>query len=463
MNEEQARDGMTRRVFLKAGGVTAAAIGGAAAIGSSPWSVAARIASAAPVAKSIQLGVSDGFAWLPGIDGPEFDRPGGSLTEIPWMPGQHGLYVFGFKDETGRTFKQVVKDVKGKIQTSAPILAFDETTDVRIKIANAAFRNRPDLSDSHTIHWHGFRQAIPLFDGVPEVSIAVPQGKTFTYEYKPRDAGTYMYHCHFEDVEHVQMGMQGIVYVRPVQNGHAHGGFTKFAYNDVTGSTGYNREYSFILNDIWTEAHLNDMHIQESIWTDYKADYWTINGRAYPDTVKAGWTPGTLPPTSVLAASDPLRILNSQPISSLMQVNPGNRVLIRIANLGYEQQSMHCPGIPMRVVGEDSELLRGPTGADESYVTDTIYLGSGEARDVIFTAPAFSADSAETDPKILPGRRFNRYPFLNRNLDRLNNYGHTTDGSGGEMPGLGGQVTEVRVYETALPTQGLDDLNKTYW
>ena len=46
----------------------------------------------------------------------------------------------------------------------------------------------------------------------------MPIGRDFTYFYRPHDAGTYMYHCHFEDVEHVQMGMTGMVFVRPKQN-----------------------------------------------------------------------------------------------------------------------------------------------------------------------------------------------------------------------------------------------------
>ena len=78
---------------------------------------------------------------------------------------------------------------------------------------------RPDLFDGHTLHWHGFVNAIPLFDGVPELSLAVPIGRDLSYFYRPHDAGTYMYHCHFEDVEHVQMGMTGMVFVRPKQNG----------------------------------------------------------------------------------------------------------------------------------------------------------------------------------------------------------------------------------------------------
>ena len=50
---------------------------------------------------------------------------------------------------------------------------------------------------------------------MPESSIAVAIGHDFTYVYRPQDSGTYMYHCHFEDVEHVTMGMHGIVFVKP--------------------------------------------------------------------------------------------------------------------------------------------------------------------------------------------------------------------------------------------------------
>jgi hypothetical protein len=51
-----------------------------------------------------------------------------------------------------------------------------------------------------------------------------------------------MYHCHVEDVEHVQMGMTGLVFVRPAQDGNTDlypSG--KFAYNDGDGSTGFDR------------------------------------------------------------------------------------------------------------------------------------------------------------------------------------------------------------------------------
>ena len=74
---------------------------------------------------------------------------------------------------------------------------------------------RPDLFDPHTIHWHGFANQIPYFDGVPDASLSVPSGSELVYRYMPTDVGTYMYHCHVEDVEHVHMGLTGMLFVRP--------------------------------------------------------------------------------------------------------------------------------------------------------------------------------------------------------------------------------------------------------
>ena len=100
----------------------------------------------------------------------------------------------------------------------APILAVESDADVFITMTNLGFEGRPDLDDAHTIHWHGFRQQVAIFDGVPEASISVPPLRDFPYYFPTRGVGfegTYIYHCHFEDTEHVQMGMDGIIFIRP--------------------------------------------------------------------------------------------------------------------------------------------------------------------------------------------------------------------------------------------------------
>ena len=61
------------------------------------------------------------------------------------------------------------------------MLSFDEEDEIFITLTNLGLQVRPDLFDGHTLHWHGFVNAIPLFDGVPELSLAVPMGRDFTY------------------------------------------------------------------------------------------------------------------------------------------------------------------------------------------------------------------------------------------------------------------------------------------
>jgi len=349
---------------------------------------------------------------------------------LPGRPGGKPLYIFGFihvpaPPDSGSDVSSLEPIYKGNAQHPAPILGFRQDSDITITLSNLGLVGRPDLTDSHTIHWHGFRAPVALMDGVPEVSIAVPIQRQFTYFYRPHDPGTYMYHCHFEDVEHVQMGMTSIVFVRPSLG-------DKYAYNDP--STAFDREYAILLNELWTEVHDNDELIQETIETSYKPNYFTLNGRVYPQTI--------------LPSQDPS--LPSQPISSLVQVNGGNKVLLRLANLGYQQHAMQLPGIKLRVVGEDATFLKNPSsGADLSYWTNTIYMGPGEARDVLFTAPDFSTDR----PVGSDGGRgpYNTYFFKNRNAWKLSNDG---------APGPGGMMTEVRVYRDALPAQTAP--NETY-
>jgi FtsP/CotA-like multicopper oxidase with cupredoxin domain len=409
---------ITRRQLLGRGAALAA-LGTAAAVPAflkSSGSSLARpaIAGAAIVpqaAVNIHLAATDGHILLPGRGSPS-------------GPGGNPVYVFGFVRVPVGAQPNALDAFKGNVQFPAPTIGVDQEDDVYVSLTNIGLVVRPDLDDSHTIHWHGFPNATAIFDGVPEVSIAVPVGRGFPYYYKPHRVGSFMYHCHFEDVEHVQMGMQGSIFVRPA-------GFPKRAYADA--STAFDREFALLFDEIWTTPHDNLESIQETIWPNYKANYWTINGRSYPDTLRPNNDPD----------------LPAQPLSALIQVNEGERVLLRCANLGYEQQAVQLPGIRLRVVGEDAAFLQGPGGADLSYDTSTIYFGPGEARDVIFEAPAFDA-SAPTESDAVGTH--NVYWLKNRDLQRLTN---------GSLVGLGGQVTQVRVYQGA-PLGAQSHPNETY-
>ena len=129
-------------------------------------------------------------------------------------PSNRTTYAFCFRNVTGLD-QATVSAQKGHTQICAPLFYSTVGEEIWVTMTNLGLALRPDLVDGHTIHWHGFRNAIPFYDGVPESSISVAIGHDFTYVYRPKDAGTYMYHCHFEDVEHVTMGMHGIVFVKP--------------------------------------------------------------------------------------------------------------------------------------------------------------------------------------------------------------------------------------------------------
>lgn len=368
------------------------------------------------------------------------------------VPGREGnpLYIFGFVPVSpSLSVSQLVSTYKGHAQHTAPTLDFRQDDDIKITLTNLGLVQRPDLVDSHTVHWHGFDLPTPLNDGVPEVSVAVPIGKQFTYFYRPHREGTYMYHCHFEDVEHVQMGMTGIVFVRPRQDGAAIGGFTRFAYNDGDGSTGYHRHFAILLNELWRDFHDGDRDIQESIPTDYDPQWFTLNGRPYPLSVLPNDDPA-LPAALRVGTPNPNyggAVDHSQPNSALIQVNPGERVLLRLANLGYQQHSMQLPGIPLHVIGQDASPLQAA-----AYWTSTLYLGPGEARDVLFDAPAY-------DPVRPSGSdtwgAYNVYFFKNRDWRKLQNFASPA-------PGPGGMMTEVRVYAPARPLPAQTVVSQTY-
>jgi hypothetical protein len=341
------------------------------------------------------------------------------------------------------------------------------------------------------------------------MAAGAPIGKTLTYFYNPVDPGTYMYHCHWEDVEHIQMGMTGIVFVNPKQNRtgipagtttvpfYTHRTGERFVFNDGNGASAFDRQFAFMLMDFNVRQHWQLAHIQQPDWSDYDPSAWAMNGRTYPDTLlpegladvglEGAQVAGPLTATagaqrtitrsglannayagkmitllsgpaagqrrqivrnttSLITVSEPwdtnidghlpgngttFRIsevanpeLRSQPQSSLITCVPGDRVLLRVANLGYQQHAMTMDGIELMVVGRDSTFL-----GNRLYKTSLLDVAPGEAYDAIFTAPAHSGG---TGP--------DTYLFYDRNFHN--------EGATGEF---GGMTTEVHVYPAGYP------------
>ena len=351
----------------------------------------------------------------------------------------------------------------------APLMAIDEDDEFFLTLTNVGMIMRPDLFEQHTVHFHGYPNASSFYDGVPDASVAINIGASFTYYYLAPDAGTYFWHCHITPPEHLQMGMVGQLYVRPRQNrvGNAslytalqtqqgdlrtacrrsgdgaspavtsptdilcsnpvpavntgatgqatvsNGGLGGYAYNDGDGTTHYDVEYPIQIHGFDPNFHFVGMTFNPEGFSDMKDKYFLLNGRSYPDTV----TPGPLATQTVDGSMH-----FSQPLPSIINIPAGKKALLRISDLDVsEYQTLASLGIPMTVVGYNAKLLRDQAGNNMYYKTNSITLGGGESLDVILDATGYTT-----------GQVFYLYT---PNLDHLSN----------DAENFGGLMTEVRI------------------
>ena len=62
----------------------------------------------------------------------------------------------------------------------APLAAFDEDDEFFLTLTNVGMIMRPDLFEQHTVHFHGYPNASSFYDGVPDASVAINIGASFT-------------------------------------------------------------------------------------------------------------------------------------------------------------------------------------------------------------------------------------------------------------------------------------------
>jgi FtsP/CotA-like multicopper oxidase with cupredoxin domain len=312
----------------------------------------------------------------------------------------------------------------------APLMAIDEDDEFFLTLTNVGMIMRPDLFEQHTVHFHGYPNASSFYDGVPDASIAINIGGSFTYYYLAPDAGTYFWHCHITPPEHLQMGMVGQIYVRPRQNrvqqgknlyaslqlqqndlrtacnsasdilcgnplpvsdtGAVHGtnksgSLTLYAYNDGDGSTAYDVEYPLQIHGFDPNFHFVGMTFNPEGFVDMKDKYFLLNGRSYPDTVYSGALTPTEGPMATETSDG--RSHFSQPLPSIINIPAGGKALLRISDLDVtEYQTLASLGIPMHVVGYNAKLLRDQSGNNQDYYTNSITLAGGESLDVVLDA-----------------------------------------------------------------------------
>jgi FtsP/CotA-like multicopper oxidase with cupredoxin domain len=247
--------------------------------------------------------------------------------DVPKLPFtlDNGVKVFHLTAEVVKT--QLLPGMKemygwgynGSIP--GPMIEINEGDRVRIIHHNK-------LPEPTSIHWHGL-EVPPAMDGVPFISQPmIEPGQSFTYEFTLNQHGTFFYHSHGAMQE--MMGMIGLFIIHP-----------------KTPNTPYcHRDFGLILQEF---ALLPNNPVPNSMAMEF--NWVTINGKAGP-------------------AATP------------MLVRQGERVRLRVVNIGMDHHPMHIHGHQFYVTGTEG----GRIPETAWYPGNTVLVGVAQARDVEFDA-----------------------------------------------------------------------------
>ena len=202
-----------------------------------------------------------------------------------------------------------------------PTIEVQEGDRVRIVFDN-------HLPEPTAPHWHGLEVPIEM-DGVPGVTQdPIMPGGRFVYEFTVNQNGTFFYHSHMPMQE--MMGMIGLFIIHP-----------KRPYEPRV-----DRDFAFVLQE-W--ALLPNNNVPNTLAMEF--NWLTLNGKTGPAT-----TP--------------------------LLVKQGERVRIRLVNLGMDHHPIHLHGTQFVVTG--TEGGRQPESTWGS--GNTVLVGVAQSRDVEFVA-----------------------------------------------------------------------------
>jgi len=210
-------------------------------------------------------------------------------------------------------------------QVPGPMIRIRQGDHVKVIVTN-------DLPEATSVHWHGL--IVPNdMDGVPPLTQkAIPPGGVFVYEFTPTQAGTFFYHSHVNADRQQALGLYGALIIDPVKN-----------------TLKYDKEVDIQVGE-WTVR--NGRTYPSMPMEGLMPNYFTINGKAYPET---------------------------QPI----EMKVGQRLLIRFIGVsGAFEHPMHIHGGPFTIVATDGN----PVPLAAQLQKDTVLVAPGERYDVIWPA-----------------------------------------------------------------------------
>ncbi len=291
-----------------------------------------------------------------------------SLYAYPFnipLPEGTSLPMWGFGDITGSQ-----TDANGapyaQPQYPAPTLIVDQGDSVTIQVTNYGIPQPVSIVvTGHDVTAAGGSTGL--------VTNSAGLGQSVSYNFTATEPGTYIYHSLDGQNPglHVEMGLLGVLIVRPEGFDAAEGSPNRKAYG--AAGTEYDQEFLYLLTEVDPDVHLEVAvgHYNHFTNADRFAKIWFVNGRVFPDLFQPDFDP----------------IFPNQPYKSLALAHPGDRVLVRNVNAGHDSHPFHYHGENLTFIARDGRVLSSDNGltADLGRSDNTINSAPKQAIDAIWT------------------------------------------------------------------------------
>jgi FtsP/CotA-like multicopper oxidase with cupredoxin domain len=272
------------------------------------------------------------------------------------LPGSSGVPIWGFVQKGTAAD---CSDVAGTATLPGPELRVDEGDAVTLNVTNAL----PGRTISVEIPGIGF-------DAGPTDAAS---GSTVSRTFTAGAPGTYLYQSVGDGERQTAMGMYGALIVRSATAGQAYDTF----------ASAYDVEARLVLSAIDPAFNADPDNFD---MRNYRATYWLINGKAYPDT-------------------------------DIIHAGVGQKLLLRYLNAGHDNTTMTLLGMDEHVIARDAHVLGNAFDAHAETIA------AGETEDVVATVPGGSSGLTHG------------FPLYNRQL-------HLGNGSPGTA--AGGMMTFIQ-------------------
>ncbi|MEM7466314.1 MAG: multicopper oxidase domain-containing protein, partial [Pseudomonadota bacterium] len=271
-----------------------------------------------------------------------------------FVPKSRGMTTVNFESNIANRFMRM----------PGPAIRVEQGDEVRITLENSHYL-------PHTIHFHGVDHPFVApggegNDGVPIFSESpVMPGQQRTYWLQPRQTGTMFYHCHVQPQAHILMGLQGMFIIEENQPNNWLQTFNIGAGRVRVPSASSKKQYDgeFDLHYLEIDEALNNqiqafddprlisraVHRRYNV-TKRAADYFTLNGRSFPFTMR----------------------------ESLIAVEENKRYKLRVLNGGGEGLALHIHGHKPTLTHRDGVALP----SDQLIQRDVFWLASAQRFDL---------------------------------------------------------------------------------